>query len=446
LALVWVAWSLLTLLSLIDFISSIREYLVAVQTLCHPGSCVAGQPTPETAQILHRLGLSVGAYAALGVGLVIGAGLVYGVVAAVLVWRKPTDWMVLLTTSMLITQGLFEDNYLQSLFDQPSSPWHVAGLLLSFLSPVQFLFFCAFFPNGRSVPRWMGWLLVALSLLDLPPNFFPTLPLGDLIETLFIFSGFPLIVGSMIYRYRRVSTPVERQQTKWVVFGVTVVICAFMVWFVPQIIVFSSLSQPGSVYDLIGHPLFTIAALFGPICIAIAILRYRLWDIDAIINKALVYGSLTALLGALYAGLILGLEALAGAIIGGDVTNQPAALVISTLVIAALFLPVRRRIQALIDRRFYRKQYDAEKTLAAFSATLRNEVDLEQLRAQLLAVVQETMQPTHVSLWLRSPERHVADMPHRLEPQGPAPTKPSDGWGEAQLEERALIMAAGMEE
>ena len=423
LALAWVGWSLLTLLSLIDFITSIHAYLVDVQTLCQAGSCVAGQPTPETAQTLHQVGLSVGAYAALSVGLVIVAGLTYCAVAAVIVWRKPSDWMALLTTSLLITEGLVEDNYLQGFFDNPSSPWHVVGLLFSYLSPVQLLFFCAFFPTGRLVPRWMGWLLVGISLVDLPANLFPTMPLGGPIEALFVFSGFPLVAGSMIYRYRRVSTPVERQQTKWVVFGVTLVICTFLVWLVPQIILFSSLSQPGSLYDLIGHPLFAIAALFTPICICIAVLRYRLWDIDVLINKVLVYGGLSALLGALYAGLIIGLESLAGLFTAQ--AAQPVVLVISTLAIAALFQPVRKRIQNLIDRRFYRRKYDAEQALAAFSATLRNEVDLEQIRAQLLFVVQETMQPTHVSLWLRQPERHHPEQAHPLEPHGQVPTEPS---------------------
>ena len=412
----WVAWSILALLSLIDFVTSIHDYLLDIQTLCRPGLCVAGQPTPQTAETLHQFGLSVGTYAGLSVGLVIVSGLVSCGVAAVMIWRKPTDWLVLLVTSMLITQALFEDNYLQGPFNNPASSWYVAGLVLSYISPVQVLFVVALFPNGRFAPRWMGWLLLGICLLDLPANLFPTMPFASPIEAVFALSGFPLVAASMIYRYRRVSTPVERQQTKWVVFGVTLVLFTFMLWLIPQIVLFSSLSQPGSLYDLIGHPLFLISTLAVPICIGIAILRYRLWDIDVLINKALVYGTLTGLLAVVYAGLIIGLESVAQLVTKR--AAQPVVLVVSTLVIAALFQPVRTRLQLIIDHRFYRHKYDAEKTLAGFSATLRQEVDLAQLQEQLLAVVQDTMQPVQASLWLRESQGHSQNPAHVLESIG----------------------------
>jgi hypothetical protein len=151
------------------------------------------------------------------------------------------------------------------------------------------------------------------------------------------------------------------------------------------------------------NPIFQVALLLIAIFIAIAVLRARLWDIDTLINKALVYGSLTALLAAVYAGLIIGLESLVGLISGQS--TQPLVLVVSTLAIYALFQPLRRRIQNIIDRRFYRRKYDAARTLEAFSATLRQEVDLSTLSEHLVAVVQETMQPAHISLWVRKPER-----------------------------------------
>ena len=131
-------------------------------------------------------------------------------------------------------------------------------------------------------------------------------------------------------------------------------------------------------------------------------LRSRLWDIDVLINRTLVYGTLTASLALIYVGLVIGLQALLRGLISQD---NSVAIVISTLAIAALFQPLRHGIQRSIDRRFYRSKYDARRIIDAFSTTLRAETDLTQLSEQLVAVVQETMQPAHVSLWLRKPIR-----------------------------------------
>ena len=165
-----------------------------------------------------------------------------------------------------------------------------------------------------------------------------------------------------------------------------------------------------------------LVLLLIPLSLAIALLRYRLWDVDLLINKTLVYGLLTGTLVALYAGCIVGLQALLRGLFH---QTSAVAIVISTLVIAALVQPLRKGIQAIIDRRFYRRKYDAARTLAAFSATLRNEVDLTQLSKQLIAVVQETMQPAHISLWLRPPEpsrqQHTRLLPRIEEEERHAP-------------------------
>ena len=156
---------------------------------------------------------------------------------------------------------------------------------------------------------------------------------------------------------------------------------------------------PGdSPFQLLSATSGPFALAFIPLGLGVAILRYRLWDIDVIINRTLVYGFLTALLALLYVGLIVALQTLFQGVFK---QKNDVAIVVSTLVIAALFQPLRHRIQKLIDRCFYRRKYDAAKTLAAFSATLRNEVGLDDLSKQLVEVVQETMQPAHISLWVR---------------------------------------------
>ncbi len=156
-----------------------------------------------------------------------------------------------------------------------------------------------------------------------------------------------------------------------------------------------------SLVSLIAFAAVNGLLLLVPLSIGFAILRSRLWDIDLIINRTLVYGTLTAILALVYVGLVIPLQFLLRGLIS---QTSDIAIVASTLAIAALFQPLRKRIQAGIDRRFFRRKYDAARTLAAFNVTLHNEVDLSQLSEQLVAVVQETMQPTHISLWLRQPE------------------------------------------
>ena len=207
---------------------------------------------------------------------------------------------------------------------------------------------------------------------------------------------------AQLYRYRSISTPTQRQQTRWIVLGVIVGLLVAFGPYLPAIF-FPSLNHPG-LYYLIVKPVTILLLLFAPLSWAIAILRYRLWDIDILINRTLVYATLTGILALVYVGSILLLQNLLRGIIYQD---NDVAMVISTLVIAVLFQPLRRLIQGIIDRRFYRSKYDAAKTLAAFSATLRYEVELNQLREQLVAVVQETVQPTHVSLWLPTPQPHM---------------------------------------
>jgi hypothetical protein len=186
-------------------------------------------------------------------------------------------------------------------------------------------------------------------------------------------------------RFRR-STGVERQQIKWFVTAAGLLTIVF-----PLSLTISS----GLLQDLV-----TLLFAGLPVAVGVAILRHRLYDIDLVINRALVYGSLSATLLALYLGGVATTQTIFRLLTGQE--QQPQlAIVASTLVIAALFNPLRHRIQSFIDRRFYRRKYDARKTLETFSATLREETDLQALNGELTRVVRETMQPAHVSLWLR---------------------------------------------
>jgi hypothetical protein len=189
----------------------------------------------------------------------------------------------------------------------------------------------------------------------------------------------------------------ERQQIKWFAYAAALMGTGPLM----MLMLGGSYSALSELMWYLGFYLGILGFAFLPVATAIAILRYRLYDIDVIINRTLVYGSLTLMLGLVYFGGVTATQTLFHTLSGQQKLPQ-LAIVISTLLIAALFTPLRRRIQTLIDRRFYRRKYDARKTLEAFSAKLRDETDLEALNNDLVGVVKETMQPAHVSLWLRS--------------------------------------------
>jgi hypothetical protein len=276
------------------------------------------------------------------------------------------------------------------------------GLILVFLPLL--------FPDGHPPsPRWrpVGWLgglsivlAVVSSTIVLWPERGPALVTGDespshVLDVVLLFAAVPMLfvaglgaVNSLLVRFRR-SRGDERQQIKWFASAAALT----LIW----IIVFGQSTLRGLPEAMVAlSSLLVIPSI--PIATGVAILRYRLYDIDVIINRTLVYGSLTVILVGLYFGGIVVLQRVFVLLTG---ERSTLAVVTSTLLIAALFNPLRRRIQGFIDRRFYRRKYDAAKTLEAFSAKLRDETDLDALSGDLVGVVRETMQPAHVSLWLR---------------------------------------------
>jgi hypothetical protein len=334
------------------------------------------------------------------------AALGFFVVAALIFWRRMRDPVALFVSLMLVAFGAALPGTAYALLHSlpiwraPAGPVQALGWFL--LLPFAYLF-----PTGRFAPRWT-WLLVPLWALWVLSFFL----LADALEqwsNLFVPLSFAVWVAwlgsgvlAQLYRYRYVSTPVQRQQTKWVVFGFVLAVIGSGVATVPHII---SLWQGQSdsldiFYRLIAVAVMSLAALLIPLTIGIAILRYQLFDIDKLINRTLVYGSLTALHVLIYLSSVFVLESVLRAITG---QTSSFAVVAATLITVALFRPLRRRIQRAIDRRFYRRKYNAARVLDNFSASLRQEVDLVQLRAHLVTVVAETMEPAHVSLWLNRP-------------------------------------------
>jgi hypothetical protein len=338
--------------------------------------------------------------------------LVFALVGAYILLRRPNDpaarTLFQSAWSMLVAVPWVFGLQVSDLLGGPSF-WLYQAIVLGvyILFWISLLHFTLVFPTRHPLTAGRPWIVPLIYIVPfacylvylaaaryIAPSILSWIGLWEPGESALGLILVALAVVAMSLSYRASRDTATRQKIRWVVYA-TVVSGggAVVLWIFPA--------------DVLRHPLFSTNVLGlllfpFPLGIAVAILRYRLFDIDLLINRTLVYGTLTALLALVYFGLIFALQSLLQGIL---TQNNDVAIVVSTLAIAALFQPLRHRIQRVIDRRFYRSKYDAARTLAHFSATLRNEVDLDQLREELLAVVEETMQPAHVSLWLR-PTKH----------------------------------------
>jgi hypothetical protein len=399
-------WVGVVSLTAIIFAASVPTHLADLHRICAAGPCVAGQLAPAEARALEALGVSIDAYTAYVFALDLVVALGFSTVGVVIFWRRSREPGPLFVSFALMLFGLTWPDTFDSALHHPL--WgNLAGFLTQLGLTSLFVFFFIF-PDGRFVPRWSRWVVLLFFVVPVLYVLFPHSILAEppMPANLLIFLGlWACCALAQVYRYRWVSGPVERQQTKWVVFGVTTCV-ALIVGFLLPVVFFPVLTRPGMVSFVLNLTGLTIGGSLGmlliPLSIGAAILRYRLYDIDVIINRALVYATLTLTLAVVYFGSVALLQYLLRSLTGQE---AQLTIVASTLSIAALFQPLRRRIQSTIDRRFYRRKYDAARTLEAFSARLRHDRDLGQLNAELLSVVRETMQPAHVSLWLRDGSR-----------------------------------------
>jgi hypothetical protein len=352
--------------------------------------------------------------------ITIATPLVFAAVAALIVSRQPRNtigWLLtVVVVAFLVGQPL--ENYVDGLATSSPTPTLLMAVWFSnwgwLLLIFSLLLILLLFPTGRPpTPRWrwvgvaaIGWatlfvLMVTFSQRFTAPGVALDNPIGvlgegtvELLSGVWIVGLLALLVAcalALFIRYRR-ANDTEREQIKWLLYACAV----FLVVYVGGTI--GGVAGTNSLGGYVWGVFFGLSLVMLPAAIGIAVLRYRLYEIDLIVNRTLVYGLLTVLLVAMYFDGIVLLQSAFVALTGEQST---LAVVASTLLIAALFNPLRRRIQSFIDRRFYRSKYDARKTLEAFSVKLRDETDLEALNDELVGVVRETMQPTHVSLWMR---------------------------------------------
>jgi len=360
------------------------------------------------ARPLAQIGLTVDIFVLYVIVLNYSTILVLMSMAIFIFWRKSDDWMAIMVSLMLvaicgvilpITGGLADSDTLTAAL------YHALRALgFGIVLAVLFLF-----PDGHFTPDWTRYILLLWFGYGISWLIFPQL--APLAAPADIRSGEHLVslasslvwlaagIFSQIFRYKRVSDPVRRQQIKWVVFGFTMFMAGMFAISLP-VLFLPVVRQPGTKllsYLLVMIPVVLFCLTLVPLTIMFSILKYKLWVIDAIFRRTLAYTALTATLVVLYSLSVMLLQMLFTRLIG---RGENLAIVGSTLAMAAIFNPLRARIQGDIDRRFYRQKYDAERLVVSFGASLRDEVEMNQLVLRLLQATQETLQPDGAELWL----------------------------------------------
>jgi hypothetical protein len=367
---------------------------------------------------LSGTGISASAAASYAILLTTLVVLVHIALATLVFLRAPRDRVALLVAVTLSANGALLP--LAFLYGEMVLPpaWRLLVDGVACIGLISSILTVYLFPDGRFVPRWTLplaaiWALASPLAVLAPGETINFVRWPLLLQSAVLLTWVVTGLYAQVYRFTEVSDLTQRQQAKWAASGLLAAALTPLVYFLSFAVLPSMEleSLPNQLVNRFGSALFTLPALGGligmtllalgmmvfPASFAVAVLRYRLWDIDRLISRTVAYTLLTATLSLLYFGIVVVLQQLFGSRVG---RTSPLVIVVSTLAIAALFNPLRRRIQTDIDRRFYRRKYDAAQILARFAVTARNEVDLDQLLAELCRVIDETLQPTHVSISL----------------------------------------------
>jgi hypothetical protein len=407
-ALARLLWVAALLVALICVAAGTPRRFTQLRTVSPTAITVLGQLTPADADRMARSGLSVEAYAAYFTAAEVASALVVLAVAGLIFWGRPTERAALLVSGNLVAAAAVLPLASALEAAHPLCAVVILAWRMAFAGSLLLLFLL--FPDGRFVPRWTRWLGVAwlgytalwpfFPRLQPPFSFGRGLSAADTPTAVLLLGTILAGVLNQVWRYVRVSSPLERQRTRWVVLGLALLLLLTAAGITT--LTYLTVAPVGLAHlaARLAGPTFILGGLNAvALSIGLSVLRYRLWDIDVLIRRTLIYSLLTAALALAYFASVVALQAGFG-LLTGEARNE-LVTVISTLTIAALFVPLRTRVQQAIDQRFYRRKYNAARTLAAFGAQARAVVELEQLEGQLVRVVEETMQPAHVGLWVR---------------------------------------------
>ena len=440
------AWVSVVVMAVAIFAFAVPAEFGYLQTTC--AECDGPRLTTERARELEEIGLSIRLYATYTLALEVVFAAVSLAVAALIFWRKSDERTALLGAFAVVVWGITFPNTTLALAESyPAAEPPVA--LLGLLGMAAFTLFFYMFPDGRFVPRWTRWLALALISLVAPSYFFPESPASVGAWPVALQLSYYLIwMGSLlavqVYRYRSVSCPAERQQTKWVVFGFATAVVGFLV----AISVYPFLEQPGPLAYLAGNTGIYLSMLMIPLSISVAILRYRLFDIDLVINRALVYGALTACVVGLYV-LVVGYL---GTVFrtGGNL----AFSLIATGVVAVLFAPLRDRLQRAVNRLMYGERDDPYAVVSRLGERLESTLVPEAVLPTIVETVKEALRLPYAAIALRKggevtgvaaatgePVDEPLCLPllYRNEPVGELLLAPRVGEGEFSAADRRLL-------
>lgn len=393
-----ISWVFITFFFLTTFILGLPYRYSELAVPCDGPACPVFTLSSADAAVINASPFSMQGYATFHIGLELVTALLMLVMASIIFWKYFDNLMGILTAYLFVYIGLAIFVQASRAFaGQYSGVEWLYNLLSWFFTPLILLFVFIFpigqFLNRLSLSAFMITLLIGS--LDLIGVDF----LGDSGGIIAFLGALAIGIWSQIYRYRHISTAIEKQQTKWVLLGISGLVSC-MVGYSLMVDIFPP-ATPQNLFltNTIGIAFIYLLAYIFPISMMFAIMRYGLWGIDVIIRRTVQYSVVSVLLAAVYFGSITLLQWGLTAVTG---TQSPLAIVLSTLLIAALFNPLRQRVQAVIDRRFYRKKFDAQQILARFAQSARDEVEIDALHAELVQVLQKTMQPEQISLWIKT--------------------------------------------